>query len=271
MADNHDVAVHEHSRVHVAVSRSSRPWADWLGFAGFVVFAAWMLSSPRSVGIFLVIPVLYELGIAATFLVRGRAERSIGELLPRAVAYASTFLIPMSMWLMLRWHPSLVTTSPGLALQVAGASLWLFGLVVGFWPLWHLRGSFSVEPAARRLVTTGPYQMARHPIYMSYLLSFVGLLLLHLTATMMFITALWFAITCIRMRFEEQVLTAAFPEYRAYRRRVGALGPRVWRRAGSGDAVPSDESGCVQATTGRPGRLVGPTGRRGRREVEGCV
>jgi len=217
--------------------RPTRSWADWAGFTAFMLCAGWLLRGPRSLGIFLVVPVLYEMGTAATFLLRGRPQRSSPALLPRLVAYGSAFLIPVFARWALRWHPALVAGTTERAVQVAGASLWLCGLVLGFWPLWHLRTAFSVEPAARQLVTAGPYQIARHPIYASYLLTFTGFLLLHLTVPMALVTGLWFFLTGVRMRYEEQVLTATFPEYRSYREQVGALGPRLWRRHGSASAA----------------------------------
>ena len=36
------------------------------------------------------------------------------------------------------------------------------GSVLGLWPLWYLRHSFSLEPEARTLVVAGPYRLARH-------------------------------------------------------------------------------------------------------------
>ncbi len=40
--------------------------------------------------------------------------------------------------------------------------------------------------------------------------------------------AIWLGLLMIRIRFEEQVLSLAFPSYREYRRRVAAFGPRLW-------------------------------------------
>jgi protein-S-isoprenylcysteine O-methyltransferase Ste14 len=159
---------------------------------------------------------------------------------PRIAAYGSTLLIPVFVRLATVYRPSLVVTAPPAGLRIAGASLWLFGVVLAFWPLWHLRGSFSVEPAARRLVTSGPYQIARHPIYVSYGLNYAGLLLLHLTAPMVAVVVIWVGLTIVRTRFEERVLAGAFPEYAAYRRRVGAFGPvpRRGRALAEDDALP---------------------------------
>jgi protein-S-isoprenylcysteine O-methyltransferase Ste14 len=92
--------------------------------------------------------------------------------------------------------------------------------------VWHLRRSFSVEPEARALVTTGPYRFARHPIYAVYLLVNAGILLGHLTVPFAAVLAVWIGLMVLRIRYEEAVLTNAFPDYRAYRARVGAFGPR---------------------------------------------
>ncbi len=147
------------------------------------------------------------------------------------MAYGGTFLVPVFLRISLAWRPALVTAtpSPPAAVLVIGASLWLFGLVMGFWPLWHLRHSFSIEPAARALVSSGPYRIARHPIYTSYICVFVGICLMRPTIAMVLVTACWFVLMYRRVRYEERVLVAAFPEYAAYRQRVGAFGP-VWRR-----------------------------------------
>ena len=50
-------------------------------------------------------------------------------------------------------------SAPALGVAAVGA---LFALVA----MAHLRGSFSVLPAAAALVTAGPYRWVRHPIYL---------------------------------------------------------------------------------------------------------
>jgi protein-S-isoprenylcysteine O-methyltransferase Ste14 len=105
--------------------------------------------------------------------------------------------------------------------------LWLGGALLCLWPLWYLRRNFSVEPEARDLVTEGPYRWARHPVYAVYLLVNSGILLSHLTAPLALLMTGWLALLLIRVRYEEDVLSRAFPQYREYRRRVGAFGPRL--------------------------------------------
>ena len=78
-------------------------------------------------------------------------------------------------------QPEWLRPTPNETLRFAGTILWLAAAVLCLWPLWYLRRSFSLEPEARTLVTSGPYRLARHPIYTVYLLINAGILLRHLT------------------------------------------------------------------------------------------
>jgi len=90
-----------------------------------------------------------------------------------------------------------------------------------------MRRSFSIEPAARELATDGPYRIARHPIYATQILEYAGIWMLHATIPLAAVLVVWLAVLRIRMGYEERVLREEFPEYASYRRRVGALGPRL--------------------------------------------
>src|SRR5947209_15758892 len=110
--------------------RTSRTAADWAGCVFFCAFAlALPLTSGRS-GLLLLPPMLYEAAVAATFLVRGRARRSLSGVVPRLVAYVATFLVPIFLWMATRWSPDLLAASQSRILQFAGASSWLFGAVL---------------------------------------------------------------------------------------------------------------------------------------------
>jgi protein-S-isoprenylcysteine O-methyltransferase Ste14 len=123
-----------------------------------------------------------------------------------------------------RVEPGWLRPTPLPVLRTAGAILWLAGAVLSLWPLWYLRRSFSLEPQARDLVTSGPYRLARHPIYTVYLFINTGILLRHLTIPFAIVLVFWVALLLVRVRYEEGVLTSAFPDYPEYRRRVRAFG-----------------------------------------------
>jgi protein-S-isoprenylcysteine O-methyltransferase Ste14 len=95
------------------------------------------------------------------------------------------------------------------------------GLAYSVWGLAYLRRSFSIIPEARRLVTGGPYSLSRQPVYLGEIATAIGVNL----ATGGWLTAIAIAyfVACelLRIRWEERVLSSAFPtDYPAYARRV---------------------------------------------------
>ena len=196
-------------------------------FCGAV--AAGLALDSGKIGLLLVPPMMYELVVAVTFLIRGRARRVESEMIPRVAAYGASFLVPVFMWASVRWAPTYLAASESSLLRTAGASSWLFGSLVAFWPIWYLRGSFSVEPAARAFTSTGPYGFARHPIYATQIFEYVGVWLLHATVQLGALLVVWFALVRIRIRAEERVMSAEFSEYNLYAQRVGPFWPRLRR------------------------------------------
>jgi protein-S-isoprenylcysteine O-methyltransferase Ste14 len=203
---------------------TTRHWSDWVGAAAFVALGVGLWRQAPEFGLLLLPGLLQELLIAVSFLVRGRARSTAPSLAARAVAYANSFLVMLFILVATRLQPEWLRPTPNAALRSAGAVLWLAGAVLCLWPLWYLRRSFSLEPEARTLVTSGPYRLARHPIYTVYLLINAGILLRHLTLPFALVLAAWVGLLLVRVRYEEGVLAAAFPEYPEYRRRVRAFG-----------------------------------------------
>jgi protein-S-isoprenylcysteine O-methyltransferase Ste14 len=213
-----------------ARARLPRTAADWIGCVTFCAFAAALALSSGNIGLLLLPPLLYELLVAITFLVRGRAKRAETRIVPRVAAYAASFLVPIFVWSCVRWAPAYLAPSESALLRTAGASSWLFGSLVAFWPIWYMRASFSVEPAAREFASTGPYRLARHPIYATQIFEYVGVWLLHATLQLGIVIAVWLMLVRIRVRAEERVMAAEFPEYERYAERVGAFSPRLSHR-----------------------------------------
>jgi protein-S-isoprenylcysteine O-methyltransferase Ste14 len=104
------------------------------------------------------------------------------------------------------------------------------GLAYSVWALAYLRRSFSIIPEARRLVTGGPYSLSRHPVYLGEIITAIGISIA--TAGWLGGLAIVYFVTCelLRIRFEERVLSRAFPdEYPAYARRVPRYFPQPFR------------------------------------------
>jgi protein-S-isoprenylcysteine O-methyltransferase Ste14 len=77
--------------------------------------------------------------------------------------------------------------------------------------------------------SAGPYRFARHPIYATQILEYVGVWFLHATVQLGAALLVWFALVRIRVRFEERVMSAEFPDYKLYAQRVGFFWPRLSR------------------------------------------
>jgi protein-S-isoprenylcysteine O-methyltransferase Ste14 len=107
----------------------------------------------------------------------------------------------------------------------------LFALLLFFWVLRSLGRNFSTTLTinkAQTLVTRGPYQWVRHPMYTSFVFLWTGFLLLSsswfigLTGILGFIWAI-----VIRTPKEEQMMINRFgDEYVAYMQRTGRYLPR---------------------------------------------
>jgi len=204
--------------------RTTRHWSDWAGTAAFTALAVGLWRKAPEFGVLILPGLMQELLVAISFLLRGRAERAAPGLTSRAVAYANSFIVMVFLWIATSHYPEWIRPTPSADLRNVGAVLWICGAIASLWPLWYLRRSFSIEPEARTLVISGPYRLARHPIYTVYLLINAGILLRHLTLPFALVLAAWVALLLVRIRYEERVLTAAFPEYPEYRRRVRAFG-----------------------------------------------
>jgi len=202
-------------------------WSDCAGLAVFTGLAVILWRRSPEFGLAVIPALVAELIVAASFPVRRPAARRATGWRPRAVAYAHTFLPMVFLELASEYRPEWLAPSHNPLLVNVGAAIWLAGALFALWPLWQLRRAFSVEPQARELVMSGPYRFARHPIYAAYLLVNLGLWLRRPTLPFGTILGIWAVLLLIRIRYEEGVLEAAFPQYAAYRARVGALGPRL--------------------------------------------
>jgi protein-S-isoprenylcysteine O-methyltransferase Ste14 len=117
------------------------------------------------------------------------------------------------------------STTSALA-NAIGIGLLVSGTLLSLVTLLHLRRSFSILPEARELVTTGPYALTRHPLYIAETLEMAGIVTpalasapsrasLYALAIVPFALGQW-----VRARWEEAVLSAEFTSYAEYARRV---------------------------------------------------
>ncbi len=125
-----------------------------------IVRVAWIVKAGITpLGILL----FAQAGLAALLLIfRWKADVSA----PRWVEVVA--------WLSAALPLVFITPSSGLSWQ---GLLPVPGLALNLWALASLGSAFGIAPAARGLVTQGPYRWLRHPMYAGELLSLAGALL----------------------------------------------------------------------------------------------
>jgi protein-S-isoprenylcysteine O-methyltransferase Ste14 len=95
-----------------------------------------------------------------------------------------------------------------LAPEWVAASLQLAGMAWQLASKATLGRCFGLLPAARGLVTRGPYRVVRHPIYLGYLISHIGFLLGNFSWLNLGVLALLYAAQVVRMLREEAMLAS---------------------------------------------------------------
>jgi protein-S-isoprenylcysteine O-methyltransferase Ste14 len=114
-------------------------------------------------------------------------------------------------------------------MQVISTVLVIVGTVLSIICLRRLGRSFSIMATARELVTSGPYDIVRHPLYAAELITIVGVVMAHGTLSSVLVGAVWLLLQYQRARYEESALRTAFPAYEDYARRVPMMVPSLAR------------------------------------------
>lgn len=106
------------------------------------------------------------------------------------------------------WAPD----AAGFALQLFGTGFQLYGKLV-------LGRSFGIVAANRGVVSSGPYRLVRHPIYLGYLVTHAGFLLSNMSVRNAAIYGVAYFFQIARIYAEERILSED-DRYREYLRCV---------------------------------------------------
>jgi protein-S-isoprenylcysteine O-methyltransferase Ste14 len=132
---------------------------------------------------------------------------------PKGIAFAS---LSFPSWL--RWF---------------GVALAIFGFLLLQWAQSTLGKSWSDTPrmmTEQILITSGPYEFVRHPIYTAFILILGSLFLLSANGL---VGLTWIGMTALevtsRIRFEERLMIEYFgDQYRDYMKKTGQLLPKIY-------------------------------------------
>jgi protein-S-isoprenylcysteine O-methyltransferase Ste14 len=153
-------------------------------------------------------------------LLREPAKARAKGLVPAIVAIAGTSFAVIVVFL----PPTQMT----LMVSIVSLLLIVVGVTFSTYTMMYLGRSFSIMPAARTLVTTGPYSIVRHPLYLGEGMAIIGMMLQYLSPLAIMIVAMQFLFQVQRMRNEERILASQFPEYRTYMARTSRVIPGVY-------------------------------------------
>ena len=108
---------------------------------------------------------------------------------------------------------------------LVGMLINIFGITISAIAVFQLRHSFSIYVEIRDIVSHGLYRYVRHPIYLGYNISTIGLLILQPHVDFMLLAALSTLMLIYRADMEEKKLIANSPVYRAYADKTPAFIP----------------------------------------------
>jgi protein-S-isoprenylcysteine O-methyltransferase Ste14 len=139
---------------------------------------------------------------------------------PRISALIGTFVIT-AVVLFPRRELSLTAGLISAALILVGDALAVVALL-------HLRRSFSIMPEARELVTSGPYHLVRHPLYLAEAIATIGSVMQFLSVWTILLVVVQLLFQLRRISNEEAILLKSFPGFATYQQRTARIIPGVY-------------------------------------------
>ena len=196
-----------------------------LGFGGFAPF----FSHPPLVGLAIVTALL----VIVSFFAGGNLNTGVREdrsnrwvlkafgVIGLAAGFLPAYTDRIGFW-----------TLDGDTLRWIGVFLYAAGGVLRIWPVFVLKNRFSglvaIQPG-HTLVTTGIYDIIRHPSYLGMVVNALGWALAFRSGVGVILTALILVPLIARIHAEERLLLSQFgEEYEAYRARTFRLVPFVY-------------------------------------------
>ena len=108
----------------------------------------------------------------------------------------------------------------------------LFGLFLGIWAVVIMRiGHFNIAPEPftwSKMVSRGPYQIIRHPMYLALLLTTFPLVISDFSIPRLVIWFILLVNLILKMEYEEGLLQKHFPDYALYRTQTARLIPGIY-------------------------------------------
>jgi protein-S-isoprenylcysteine O-methyltransferase Ste14 len=111
----------------------------------------------------------------------------------------------------------------GSVIRQAGSIIAVIPYPFIFWALFCLRDCLTVVPEAHSVVARGIYKFSRHPLYMCYIVWALANMMMFPSWPMFCVSSALIITLILRLKREETLLLATFPEYQTYYRRTGLV------------------------------------------------
>src|SRR3990167_2318465 len=126
----------------------------------------------------------------------------------------------------------IVFTGPLITSNFILVFLLFLGISTGLWAFWEIRKSkFSPLPEVKRgsrLITSGPYQVIRHPMYSSLLIIGLALVTNYISLSRLLALTILAVVLLIKINREEKSLLRYFKNYPSYQKRTYKLIPFIY-------------------------------------------
>jgi protein-S-isoprenylcysteine O-methyltransferase Ste14 len=117
------------------------------------------------------------------------------------------------------------------SLVVTGLTCTIIGPLFALWGILHLGRSFGIFVTVRKVILTGPYQWVRHPMYLGWVCTCMGVALANFSGAYFLLVATHISLLIYRAHLEETKLSEYSPEYREYMKHIGFIFPRFRSRS----------------------------------------
>jgi protein-S-isoprenylcysteine O-methyltransferase Ste14 len=166
------------------------------------------------------------LSAAALRLLRGQRKHMLRSTGPWYIQY-----YPPLVWIpfaIAYFYP--VPVDLPMALRYVGLAIAIASAAFAAWAMWSLGKSYGIRMdlfEGHRLVTSGPYRLTRHPMYLGIVSFHIGATLAMQSLLLLVITLAYvIPLTVMRIRAEDKVLAEGFgEEFRTFTGRVPTLVP----------------------------------------------
>jgi protein-S-isoprenylcysteine O-methyltransferase Ste14 len=141
------------------------------------------------------------------------------------LVYSTVPLFPASLQI------NLCPRSLQMSLLAVGLTCTIVGPMFAIWGILHLGRSFGVYVTVRKVVTTGPYQWVRHPMYLGGGCMCVGVAIANFSGAYFLLVAMHISLLLYRAHLEQMQLSEHSAEYREYMKRTRFISPKFRQSA----------------------------------------